>query len=146
MKRLMLLVALLAAACSRPGSDEAFVRTDQRDEQGRYAFTLAMDDSLATYDITVYAAAHANDRETLPEFVLGVEWEAPSGQPYYEQVRLGPEHLRQRLFFAKYLCGDLRREAVPAEWGIWKLYITVADGEQSLDGLGIRTKRNYGSR
>lgn len=145
----MALLPLLVLSCDRPESDESYLKVSHRDDQGKYCFTLKMDDPQYLYDVDVYISSSADRRHYLPfsEDVL-VEWTAPSGAKFEETVSFSSETEAQKTFFSKVYLYHYRAELVPVEYGDWALSLKFpSDFEENnhANGIGIRLIRN-GSR
>lgn len=145
----MAVLPLLMLSCSRPESDETFLRASQRDEQGRYCFTLKMDDPQYLYDVDIYISSSAEGRHSLPfsDEAL-VEWTAPSGAKFEESIVFSSETEAQKSFFSKFFLYHYRAELVPVEYGDWTVSLQFpSDFEEKnhANGIGIRLIRN-GSR
>ncbi len=126
MRRLLpVLILLLAAACSRPGSYEVFKHADG---SGDYSFDLEFADTLQACDISFYTAI---DRpllqDTLVSFPLKVVWRAPSGRYFSETVYYPADSVRVRY----------RSGLVPSEAGVWTLSVSIDPEPRGLRGLGV---------
>ena len=145
--RLLLLGLICLAACSRPVSDETFVRTSDRDEAGRYGFVLDMGDSLVTYDVSLYASFDCGKRRfaSFEGTYLRMMWEAPDGPLFEEKVWLGPDVKSDSNSFSCHLMTVYRNELEPQKYGKWRLYVTVPEDvveDFRLAGLGVSIARD----
>lgn len=145
------ILCLLMISCSRPAADEHFVLNSGRDAYGRYPFDVDMDDSLASYSLSVYAAFTGSGRRfgtfrSLPAIFL---WESPSGREYESDVLLDGDSLQTISPYSRVLTSTYMSEAVPVETGRWRLYVAVpADSAKKygMTGLGIKLRRDNGTR
>lgn len=146
---LAVVMPLLVLSCSRPESDELFVRPGGKDVMGRYCFILDMDDPQYVYDVDVYIPTSADRRHASPfSEDVTVEWKAPSGARYKETVTFSSQTEVQRSFFNSTFLYHYRAGLVPVEYGQWKLSLQFpSDFEEKnhANGIGIRLIRN-GSR
>ena len=128
----------LTASCRRPASFEQFIRADET-VSGSYVFTLFLDDSLASYDLSIYTKVDpplmAADR---PEVSLGlvVEWAEKNGFTA----------LREKVYLP---CGGAagsnqpyRSGVRPSHPGEWTVSITPENPPAGLRGIGMICKRN----
>ena len=77
---LIALFAAVAFSCSRPPSDEPFVRRENAEYGDTYTFLLDMADSTITYGLDFYTRLERKSFGTFPEdsLVLALRWIAPS--------------------------------------------------------------------
>ncbi len=139
---LLSLLLALAAACSRPGSAEMYMRTDGRDQAGRYAFDLDMSDTL-TYSVELYAVMDCGEKifRDFGSMKLCMRWVAPSGGAAEETVYMDRSMLVDDTFYNKRFSSVYRTGLRPVEDGLWKLYITVPEDfveKFGLSGIGLR--------
>lgn len=145
------ILCLLTVSCSRPAADEHFVLNSGRDAYGRYPFDVDMDDSTASYSLSVYAAFSGSGRRfgtfrSLPAILL---WESPSGRAYESDVLLAGDSLQTISPYSRVLTSTYMTGASPVETGRWRLYVAVpADSvvKYGMTGLGIKLKRDNGTR
>ena len=128
---LALLLALLLTACGQPASREYFQRSAG---DGEYSFDFEMSDTLASYDISFYAAL---DRplfkaDTLASFPLQVVWRSPSGRFFSETVYY-PASQPRTLY---------RSNVVPSEFGDWNISVTINPEPEGLRGIGLVCRKN----
>lgn len=128
----------LMVSCRRPDSFEQFIRADGV-VSGAYVFTLGLDDTLATYDISFYTKVDpplmAADR---PEASLGLVVVWAEGD--------GLTSLREKVYLPY---GGVAGSAHPYRSGIkpshpgeWTVSVTPEDPPAGLRGIGIICKRN----
>lgn len=122
----LLIAALLVAACGEPPSREFFKRSDGT---GEYAFPLELGDTLAAFNISFYTKL---DRplmapDTLACIPLKVVWRSPSGRFFSETVYYPADSLRARY----------RSGLIPSEAGTWELTVTIDPEPSGLRGLGV---------
>ena len=133
------LLALSAAACSRPGSYERFV-TIAQSSGGVYEFELDLSDTTSTYDISFYTRTLGGGQTVAPSLPLMVAWESPEGVLALEEkvfMRAGGDRGRVEPY---------RSGVAMAEPGIWKISIRPAEVPEGFSGMGIICKRNDGAR
>lgn len=140
---------LLLFSCDRPLSDESYLRTSQKDNIGRYAYEIQMDDPQFIYDVELYLSLHADrrHRQAFEDEVLA-EWQAPSGSKYREWIVLDSDADSQDSFFSRTLRYRYREALVPGEYGTWMLRLTFPidfESRNHVNGVGVRLIRN-GSR
>ena len=127
-----LILCFAAVCCSRPPSEEDFVRADEAC-RGVYPFSADMSDSLCTYSIFFYTKVD-NVRDSI-EIPVRVELLSPSGQKYSEDVSMRAGHSK----------GDKRiyRSSVsPVEYGIWELKLSPLIEIRGLRGMGLIIERD----
>lgn len=148
------ILAVIAAAacamalwsCSRPSSDEEYVRTGNRDEYGRYVFTVDMSDSTFCYDVGLFCSFGCDDEDfaSFSQIPFHMLWVSPEDKPYEEEVWLTRDMLDDETFYSKRFSSPYREEVVPNEKGVWKLYVTVGEDyikKYDIDGLGVKLSR-----
>ena len=83
---LIALFAAVAFSCSRPPSDEPFVRREDAEYGDTYTFLLDMADSTITYGLDFYTRLERKSFGTFPEdsLVLALRWIAPSDSNYVD--------------------------------------------------------------
>lgn len=145
--KVLLLALLCLASCRRPASDELFVRTEDRDADGRYGFVLDMSDSLVTYDVSLVASFDCGKRRfaAFEGTYLRMMWEAPDGPLFEEKVWLGPDVHADRSAFSHHLMTVYRSDLEPQRYGRWRLYISVPEDvveDFRLGGIGISLLRD----
>ena len=146
---IILLLALLFQACSRPASDEAFVGYADRDAGGGYCFELAMDGEDWLYDLDIYLLFEGQRDKGLPQGLNAVTvLTGPDGTIYEGLLELDRyEDCQQGRFTKMYLYG-FGQGLKPVAYGDWKLQVALPeeiDNGKDVDGVGIRLRR-YGSR
>ena len=125
-------VLLSAYSCSRPDTQESFVRADQCSD-GIYDFEFELSDSLATYDFWMYSRTEEVSFENLE---LRVLWTSPSGETMRETVYMkAVDKNGERELY--------RSGVVPAELGIWKINIRPLPVDSGITGLGMICKSNF---
>lgn len=136
---LILLVAVLAAACSRPSVYERFERL--QDGSGVCRFEIDMSDSSSTYDIDFYSRLDGRNRVREP-FPLTLVWTSPSGTVYSEVLSFPMDERSVRFSDAvsTQLQIPYRSFMRPVESGIWTLEVGV-DSVRGLCGIGIICER-----
>lgn len=122
-------VSLILAACSRPESEEQFVREDQIADSC-YVFNVEMDDSLATYDLSFYTKFKL--RKQPSSLRLDICWISPSGLTGEETVYMDPAVVPSLY----------RSSVVPTEFGQWTLKVKTPEEPRGMLGLGLINKRN----
>lgn len=103
------------------------------DGSGRYRYDVDMSDSLAVYDLTLYA--RVDDGGRTKAFPLNVSLVSPSGAMETETVWFD---------YARSEVSPYRTDCSPQERGIWR--ITVTTDTPSLEGLGLICTRRHGTR
>ena len=144
--RCLLALSLIAAtlSCSRPPSDELYVRTGDGDS---YEFEVAMDDDQYIYDLQVYVPMDC-DRKSFASFTtfpITMVWQAPSGAKYEETVWMDREDLSASESAWTMLISPYRSSFRPSEYGDWHLSAYIPDEvikEFNILGLGLKLKRN----
>lgn len=135
--RLSLIFVLLLAvfSCSRPSSYEEFVAIEDK-QDGMYAFTADMTDSLSCYDISFYTRI---DGKTKPvSFPLDIRWVSPEGKEFGERAWIcpGAEGVRvSQSFLSRQILAPYRAGTVPETAGVWTL--KVATDVPGMRGLGM---------
>lgn len=129
---LMAAVFLFGHACSRPDTQESFVKADQCLD-GVYDFEFKILDSLASYDFWIYSRAEDHSIQNLE---LRVLWTSPSGESFRETVYMKEveEDGSRELY---------RSGVVPAEYGKWKINIRAVPEDSGISGLGMICKSNF---
>lgn len=140
------LVMALFCSCSRPVSDEMFVKNSDRDEYGRYEYLLQMDDSLKRYDIDFIFSMEGNspDIQAFTNLPFHILLSSPSGRLYEEKIWVTREMIMEDSDFSKRFCAHYRSELEPYERGEWRLYLDVPDEDlkkYSILGIGLRLIR-----
>lgn len=135
-----------AVSCSRPVTAEQFVRNNERDAWGRYAFDIDMTDSLSVYDISLISSFSCIDRDfsSFRSMPLNLMWEAPDGRLFEDNVVLGRNVLRDSSYYDKVLADRLGESLSPVENGMWRLYIKADEDslkKYGMTGIGIRVDR-----
>ena len=139
---LAVFVILAVAACSRPGSSERFVKTEDCLEPGRYDFDLDMADTLVSYDITFYTRLDSGDGAILLNLPLEVSATSLSGKLYSEKVWADVSEPSSAGHFNKDFEIPYRSSLRPVEAGVWKLSVSVLAGADCVEGMGCILKRN----
>ena len=120
-----LFAALLSSACSRPDTQESFVRADKALD-GVYIFDFELEGNGASYDFSIWGVSR--DKAVYGE-ELRVQWLSPSGSSFSETVYMKcitPSGER-----------ELYRSAVaPDAEGKWRISIRTLP-EDELAGLGV---------
>lgn len=148
-KVIMAALVLLAGAffCSRPASDEAYVKSSQRDEWGRYEFAVDMADSLISgydADIVIALECGAQAFESFGNMPLTMVWKAPSDMQFEEKVWVSRNDLSENSMFSKRFQIKYRYGIVPYELGLWRLYISIPEDfiyEYNISGIGLKVSR-----
>ena len=148
---LLLVAAVLCAACSEPSGRENFVPRDSVGEDGRYCFSAVMTDTLASYSLRLYTRTDCSDREfaAMRDMGMDVLAVAPSGKEYSERVYIPKSSFRSGRFPAHDCDVPYRTGFRPAESGIWKIYLKpVPETEPAgLRGMGLSiSKKKNGKR
>lgn len=140
-------VSMIAAmSCSRPVTAEQFVRNNERDAWGRYAFDIDMTDSLSVYDISLISSFSCIDRNfsSFRSMPLRLMWEAPDGRLFEDNVILSRDMLRDSSYYDKVIADKLGESLAPVENGKWRLYVKVDEDSlkrYGMTGVGIRVDR-----
>lgn len=135
MRRLLaiILVALPAVCCTKPGSYEEFIRAKDASE-GVYSFDLDMSDEGCSYDISLFTKLDTRvfGRRTSESMPLAVIWSSGDSLSFSETVYY-----------------PLDRTIVPYRSGVvlqhpgnWTIRFNVLTAPKGLRGLGIICKRN----
>ncbi len=141
----MAIMPLLLFSCARPSSDELYVRVSQNEVQHLFSYELEMDDPQYAYDVDIYLSLDDDSRNPEPfsEEVIFL-WVSPSGSRYKETISLSSDTQSQKSFFTKTLLYHYRKDLVPVEHGIWRLYLTFPYGfeeRSNANGVGVRLIR-----
>jgi len=124
---LTIVFTLLLAGCGKPRTFEQFIKA-QDSTDGVYHFELALDDSLATYDIAFYTRIDRPFGIDVTDCLrLDVLWRSPSGKKAGETVYMNVAELKE-----KYRSG-----VSPKEYGKWSIDVKVPVPPEGLLGLGI---------
>lgn len=147
MRRAILILSLIMlASCSRPVSDEMFVRTGERDIHGRYSFVVDMSDSLSRYGIGIVVMMDSDDR-TFKDFSalpLTIDWVSPDKDVYSETVSIGRKYLKDSTYYTKTLEAAYRKGLVPVRYGNWRLRVNIPETiveKYNVTGVGISLER-----
>lgn len=137
------------AACSRPVSEERFVKASRTDAYGRYVFPLDLSDTTCRYDVGLYAVLDVEDPdfEAFSHLPLDILWESPSGRPFWEEVAVGRDCLVDSKYYEKSFRTAYRTDLVPVEPGIWRLSVSVPEADSwqgSMVGIGVKLVRKTG--
>lgn len=144
------LLASVAAACSAPASYETFVPQADRGEDGRYSFTLMLDDSSSVYSISFYTRIDSPESSfmDLRDLPFEIELVSPAGASYSETVYMDIAGWSDSGYFTKGYDFPYRLGLVPSEYGRWEMSVKV-DGEESVKGfrgLGLRVDKEDSNR
>lgn len=138
---LCIMAVCCIAGCTEPAGYEIFIRQGDTAGTGRYDFRLDMSDSLSAYDIAFFTRT---DNDSLFSVPLDIRLISPSGKEYRESVYIPASGFRARSGFSAEYRGDYRTGAVPAEYGIWMLQVTIPgqDRLHGLRGLGLSVRKD----
>lgn len=147
--RILIFAAVVAvlSACSRPTSNEQFVKLDNKGADGLYHFTVDMSDSLHTYDLVFYSRIDCNNIKLsqIRDFPLMVTWISPEGEKYSEKVYFKVRgNSEDEDFYSNQYRIPYRSEVVPVRWGIWEMTVKI-DSDRYIPGfrgLGLICKKN----
>lgn len=132
-------------SCSEPRMTEMFVRPQQKDADGSYAFCLEMDDSLSVYSLDFYTRIDCppEDFAALGDMQLDIRLYSPAGKEYSECVYLPVGTFSASRYFSKDYIVPYRSGFRPSEPGSWTMKVTVIREEavKGLRGLGVRLSR-----
>lgn len=135
MKRLLLIflyAALALWSCSKPDREVMFIK--EKDAAGGvYEFGFAMNDTLASYDISFYTRVAGSWKESIR---LDVEWIAPDGKKFDESVFFGPSDDYSG-FVEAYRTG-----VVPVVPGDWTIKVKTGNVPKGFWGLGLMCEEN----
>lgn len=149
---LALLFSLTAFSCSRPRSEEHYVRSNDVDALGRYNFMIDADSS-GCYDIDVLIFMSISRRRFVPfSDTLSLEFQAPSGKSDF--IRIPIRHARSDLasqpvqedFFNRTYQYTLQYEIPePGDWGVNLSLPSGFDKKYGINGIGLEVSR-HGTR
>lgn len=123
------LCAFFLVSCSEPASYEAFLRSDQTGEDGRYHFSLDMTDSLSVYSLSFYTAIDGKQaQESVP---VSINWKSDKGESFGELVYWTPSDE----------VVPYRKDIKPSEPCIWDLAVSVQN-VPGMRGLGVIMQKN----
>lgn len=141
---LAVVVALSLISCSRPASEEMYIKSSEADDYGRYEFILNMSDSTASgYNVDILVSMDCGQK-TFGDFdnmPLKMLWESPEKRPFEEDVWISRNDLSENSRFLKLFMLRYRSGILPYESGKWKLYITVPEefiDKYNIPGIGVR--------
>ena len=94
----LFLVWCAAFSCTYPLSSESFVRVSDRDDAGRYVFSLDMSDSAAVYTINFFTRLDCDDNmfASIGDIAIDVLVESPGHRKYSERVYLPASDIQKR--------------------------------------------------
>ena len=145
---LILLLAVAAAACSRPSSREFFVVRENAEYGDTYSFILDLGDSTAEYGLDFYTRLERGAFETFPsdDIVLDLRWFSPSDSILTDTafVRIG-DNSGQSYYTKDLVSGYTDRLELP-EAGEWRLKTRIVNDAGAIRGLGLILKRDDGTR
>lgn len=145
-KSVIILFAIFLSSCTRPLSDEHYLRADECDGLGRYCFELAMDDEAYSYDLQFLLFFSLIKTQTdFGDAQMLVEFTSPSASRFEQLYTLEGNYDVQDGFFSKTCLFDYGRDLRPLEYGTWSIKLTLPQelcNQQRLDGVGIRLIRN----
>lgn len=132
--------------CAEPYSQEDYVKTRNRDQAGRYEFTIDMSDSLKHYDVDLIVVMDCGKKRfsSFENASVNMLWSSPSGKLFNETVWLSRKDLSSQTPFSKLFEVRYRAGLVPTEYGDWKLYIALKEDvleTYKVPGIGIRLKK-----
>lgn len=156
-RRLLLAAVMLLgllAGCAKPAGDYFFVSTETaRSQQGRYDFSLALDDSTHSYTIALAARLVAS---RIPERQIGLEIRrtSPFGETAIERRSFPLEGDSIRITKGSGSVIDCewilqeRLQLSGAETGLWQLSVSPIDTNllPAIYGIGLSYKDSYGKR
>lgn len=134
-------------SCSRPVSDEIYLKATDHDELGRYCFELSMDDQAYSYDIDIMLS-YALERDVQLDFSNSqalIEFVAPSAARYEHLYDFSGNYTGQENSFTKTCMYRYAQGLDPVEYGKWMMRITLPEEMRdiyNLNGIGIRLIRN----
>jgi len=142
---LSVVMLALLPSCSRPVSDEYFVRTQKADSEWRYSFEVDLSGEQA-FDLDIYVNMDCGNHR-FAEFTglkLFMLWESPEGEKYYEDIFLGRDCLDKGNYFTKRIAAPYRSGLSMDPPGVWKL--SAQPSEEDIErfgitGIGIRVTR-----
>ncbi|MBO4761398.1 MAG: hypothetical protein J5520_06570 [Bacteroidales bacterium] len=143
---LLVLSMLLMAACSRPSSEEFFMKSEDRDIRGRYGYHLDMADSTVKYGVDLIICMGCDDKKweeftTLP---LTIDWISPDDDIHRETVWVSASDVKESSYFSKTIEAAYRRSLVPVKYGKWKMRVGIPETQidnYNVTGVGIRLIR-----
>lgn len=144
--RYILCALLVAVSCGRPASEEFFVKTSGRDEEGRYRFRMDFTDSTLVYDVDLMVSMECDDAHFIRfrQMPMRVRWTSPSGRPYEDSLWISRRNLSDSTFYVKNFWLPYRRDICPVEAGEWDLAVTLSEEitkQFDIIGTGVRLAR-----
>ncbi len=142
LSRLLLFVSVLlgmATSCARPTVMETFVKSNEKDELGRYGFVVDMEDSTCVYDLYLFTKVDCTQQEldSIPDIGLVMRFVSPSGSQFEEEFCIEKAaYSRHESFSVDYML-PYRIGLVPKEYGLWQLYVTVPQEDAIIGFCGI---------
>lgn len=138
-------VGLLSFSCSRPASEETFIKSDSLDVPGSYPFSVDMSDSLCSYDFTFYSRIDCSKKlfGQMGDIPVTVTFISPSGKSYGERVYLWRSHFVSSGPMSWTYERKYRKDVRPAEPGVWQVILEVQPESvvTGFRGMGLRTER-----
>lgn len=141
----------LFVSCSEPVSGSQFVKTGSRDAYGRYEFNVDMQDSLASYDVSLVASFACADRKfvSFKSLPISLLWESPDGVSYEGAMSLARSSMNDSSYYAKTFREEVGERLVPVRYGKWKLFVKAPEDslkKYGLSGVGIIVRKDNSSR
>ena len=150
----VLLLSLLAG-CTKPVGDYRFVSTETaRTQNGRYDFTLALDDSTRSYTLALAARLVAS-RLPAQEITFEIHTTSPYGESTIERKTFplqgdGPDRFTKgsgSVIDCEWILQDAFR-ASGAKTGAWQVSVSPTDTTllAAIYGIGLSYEDNHGKR
>ena len=130
--------AIALVSCAAPAVSDKFCAISDRDSLGRFVYDLEMVDSLAKYDISFYTRVDCGEKsfDLMQDIPIKVELLSPSGESFTEDLFWPKSRFDIERMGSYDSCVEYRLDCVPIEYGVWKMYLTVAP-VRGLCGMGV---------
>ncbi len=147
---LALILTLVVASCSRPGSYEPFVAREKAEYGDTYIFSLDLSDSTVSYGLDFYTRLErpAFGKFPLDSISLDLRWISPSDSIILSDTTfISVTHPVDSSYFSRDFFVSYNGVLNLPEHGTWRLKAKVLNDSEAIRGLGIiLTRKENGTR
>ena len=141
---LALILAVLAAACSRPSSREFFVLREDAEYGDTYSFIWNISDTTEEYSLDFFTRLERGAFEAFPsdDIVLDLRWFAPSNSISVDTALVNLSRPAGSAYYTKDYISPYSQGLDFPEPGEWRLKAKVVNNPAAVRGVGVILKRN----
>jgi hypothetical protein len=140
---LILLLAVAAAACSRPSSREFFMPREKAEYGDTYSFILDLADSAATFSLDFFTRLERGSFEEFPtdDIALDLRWFSPSDSILIDTAYVSLSAPAGSAYYTKDYISPYSPGLDLPESGEWRLKAKVVNHPEAVRGVGVILRR-----